>query len=297
MRIFLLAVTFLITSCGVQNRPSQSFSIEREGYLRSIIEVLSGESPFYDATKNRNVTIRERESDSGRAMARTYMSQQFQDIGLQVNEHSFRGGANLIAEMKASDEAPVIIIGAHYDSVGNAGADDNATGIAAMMTIAEQIANEEQTFTYRFMAFDREEKGLIGSKAYAQNLRRQNKTSQVKGVFTMDMIGYDGDGDGGFHSIDCGREDSIPLTAATLDAIDIKGLPLERVEACSSRSDHGSFWNVGVPAVVISQNFFGGDNNPCYHKSCDTIDNVNFFYLGNIIEAVEEGVRLYTEQL
>ena len=299
MRFILLIATSLMVSCGADVRTAGiNSSLERKSFMRSIVEVLSGEKTFFNSNKSRNESIDERGSDAGRSQARVYLTQKFEAMGLETEEQRFYRGINLIAERPASPNAPIIIIGAHYDSVGNAGADDNASGVAAMMTIAEKIAAENnQDITYRFIAFDKEEKGLLGSKAYVNGIRDQDEIDRIKGAFTLDMIGYDGNGDGAFHSVDCGRRDSMDLTEATLDAIETNNIPLNWVDACSKRSDHGSFWQAGIPAIVVSQNFFGGDANFCYHQGCDTIDKINFDYVGNITDAMEMGIRLYTNSL
>ena len=65
------------------------------------------------------------------------------------------------------------------------------------------------------------------------------------------------------------------------------GLPLSVVKTCTDRSDHASFWRHKLPAVVISENFFGGDGDPCYHAKCDVMDDrLNYDYMRNILDAV-----------
>ncbi len=76
------------------------------------------------------------------------------------------------------------------------------------------------------------------------------------------------------------------MTKAMQESIAKLGLNLTVVKACTDRSDHASFWKKGLPAVVISENFFGGDADPCYHASCDKMDaRLNYAYMGAILEA------------
>jgi len=68
------------------------------------------------------------------------------------------------------------------------------------------------------------------------------------------------------------------------------GLNLRKVPACTNRSDHASFWRYNKPAIVVSQNFFGGDSTPCYHRTCDRIDMIDFDYMTKITKALSHAV-------
>lgn len=100
--------------------------------------------------------------------------------------------------------------------------------------------------------------------------------------------------DGSFHVIDCQKENSLFLSQGIRSSINKLGLPINIVKACTDRSDHASFWRNKLPAVVISENFFGGDADPCYHAKCDIVDErLDYSYMGNILEAVLDA----TEQI
>ena len=82
-----------------------------------------------------------------------------------------------------------------------------------------------------------------------------------------------------YHAMDCDRPDSKPLTRV-IDELNVNlALGMKKVSACTNRSDHASFWNKNIPALILSENFFGGDSNPCYHQKCDTMENINKEYL------------------
>ena len=134
------------------------------------------------------------------------------------------------------------------------------------------------------MAFDEEERGLVGSSAYAAELVKNNEINKIK-LFNLEMTGHDSDGDGDFHAIDCQENSSPDLTRALLTAIANEGIALKHVDACTNRSDHAIFWEHSRPAIVVSQNFFGGDGNPCYHRSCDTTQKINWDYMTKITRA------------
>ncbi len=133
----------------------------------------------------------------------------------------------------------------------------------------------------RFVAFDQEEIGLVGSKFYVkEEIEDKNK---IIGNINLEMMGTNSRGDSAFHIIDCEREDSVFMTKEILNKIKTLGLPLVHVPGCTGRSDHGSFWKAGIGAVVLSENFFGGDSDDCYHRSCDVVDSrLNFTYMKNI---------------
>jgi len=79
--------------------------------------------------------------------------------------------------------------------------------------------------------------------------------------------------------MDCDRPDSKPITRVIEELNMNLELNMKKVAACTNRSDHASFWNKNIPATIISENFFGGDDNPCYHKQCDSINIINKEYM------------------
>lgn len=249
-------------------------------------EKLAQYSGAADVEINGKVTrIKERRSSEGRALARSFLKNEYQKLGFSVQEHSygtFRKGANFVAEKKGQIDR-VLILSSHIDSVRNAGANDDGTGTIAALAIAKALAGENLKYTLRIVGFDQEEIGLVGSKAYVKTLSKD----QIIGDIQMEMMGTNSRQDGVFHIIDCDKKTSTFLTHAIAQAITDQALPISINKACTTRSDHSSFWNEGMPAVVLSENFFGGDSDPCYHRSCDVLDDrIDFEYMKNIIQAV-----------
>jgi Zn-dependent M28 family amino/carboxypeptidase len=115
----------------------------------------------------------------------------------------------------------------------------------------------------------------------------------MRGVFNLEMTAYDSDNDGAIHVIDCNEGLSSSLSARMMQSISENEIALQKIPACTNRSDHAAFWQHGQPAIVISQNFFGrpADSNPCYHRSCDTVDNLNFSYMAKVTLAVSHAIR------
>jgi Zn-dependent M28 family amino/carboxypeptidase len=202
----------------------------------------------------------------------------------------------VVAKIIAPDALRTLVVSSHLDSVQNRGADDNASGTAALLELARIFATDRPNINLVFIAFDQEELGLVGSGKMAKVI-----ASEIPGVFAgninTDMIGYDSDDDGAFHAMDCGRDDSLWLTEAVRSALIAWDLPLVFRPDCTNRSDHASFWKQGLPAIIISENFFGGDANRCYHRACDRIDLINQKYYGNMVSLLHGTIRLASEAI
>ena len=251
--------------------------------LKQRVSELSGEAPVrLDGVELR---IQERRSETGKANARKHLANLYQEAGFEVSAHTYSFGNNLVAEKKGKDASKILILTSHLDSVQCPGADDDGTGTVSAWAVARALAGRQFTHTLRIVAFDQEEQGLIGSFRYVQSLSPEEK-SRILGVINLEMTAYHSKGDGGFHTIDCDRSDSVFLSETLQSAITALQLPLTRVAACTNRSDHASFWRANIPAIVVAQNFFGGDANPCYHKACDRPEGLNFEYMARITRAV-----------
>lgn len=226
-------------------------------------------------------------------VSRAMLAEEYKKLGFEVALHPFGSGKNFIAEKKGSvDSSKVLILSSHIDSVGNKGANDNGTGTIGVLAVAKELAKSNYGYTVRVLGFDREEKGMVGSDAYVATITDK---AAVIGNINFEMMGFHSKNDGGFHLIDCdkpflfnvSRKFSEFLSAEVKNSISNLNLDLHVVKTCTGRSDHASFWRAKIPAVVISENFFGGDADPCYHSKCDVVDErLNYEYMGKILEAV-----------
>ena len=253
------------------------------------LESLSGARPI--TVNGQTVTLTNRQSADNKSKARAWLRANYEAMGFTVSEQTYSTGINLVAEKRASSQAndKIFVVSGHLDTVATAGADDDGSGVISSLTVARAIKDLSLKNTIRFVAFDEEERGLIGSKAYAKELARTGEISKVT-VFNIEMTGYDSDSDGAFHSIDCDENTSGTLTQAVMAAISSDHLALTKVAACTNRSDHAAFWDYDRPAIVISQNFFGGDGNPCYHRTCDTVQKINWDYMTKMTQAAASAV-------
>lgn len=253
--------------------------------LKLWLEEFSGEKSFESPDGTRKII--DRGSVEGRKLARLWLAQKYKALGFAVSEHVYSGGKNFIAEKKGQDASKVFIVSAHLDSMNNAGADDDGAGTISTLAVATVLSSLQLKYNLRILGFDQEELGLLGSKAYAKKLKDDGSIKQVVGVLNLEMTAYDKDKDFGFHAIHCNENKSKDLADALAKAITGNNLTLKLISACTNRSDHASFWQYGVPAIVVAQNFFGPeqDSNPCYHKACDKVGILNFDFMHRLTSA------------
>jgi hypothetical protein len=252
-------------------------------YFKEVLAQLSGETAV--EINEQRAMITERKSEINLNRTRNLLKQEFYKHGFETDNHVFGGGVNFIAEKKGTVHPErTLILSAHIDSVGNKGANDNGTGVAGLLALAQILSGSQFPITIRMIGFDKEEVGLRGSDAYVSSLRDRD---QIIGNINFEMMGVNARKDGAFHVIDCGRTESLFLSAAIRKSIIQRQLDLSIVRACTNRSDHASFWRRNIPAIVISENFFGGDADPCYHNRCDVMDDrLNYPYMAQILEAI-----------
>lgn len=257
-------------------------------FIAQKLKEFSGAVPV--TINNKSVRISERKSKEGINNALSYLEREYQAIGYktQIQEFGsfFKKGKNFVATKKGRDSSKVIIISSHIDSVGNAGANDNGSGTIGALAIAKALAHFDFKYDLRILGFDKEEVGLVGSKGYVKSLS-QSERSKIVAVINFEMMGTNSRKDGHFHIIDCDRAESIFITKTMEGIMNWHKLGLTKVPGCTKRSDHASFWKANIPAIVISENFFGGDSDKCYHKKCDKVDDrLDFTYMEKITSTV-----------
>jgi len=207
----------------------------------------------------------------------------FQSLGLEAGFQPFTIGGistrNVVAEIQGeTDPEDIVIICGHYDStsgeaeVSAPGADDNASGVAAVMEAARILAGYPLDFTVRFIAFSAEEQGLYGSH-YHSAVAREG-LERIIGVVNLDMISYTEDPS---EDLDVIVNDASWWLAerAGLVADAYTGLAVRKiVDASFVYSDHSPFWDEGYPALCGIED--ANPNNPYYHTTGDTVDTLNF---------------------
>jgi Zn-dependent M28 family amino/carboxypeptidase len=210
-----------------------------------------------------------------------------------------------------SDE--IILVGAHYDSViGSPGADDNASGIAALLELSRRLADAAPARTVRFVAFVNEEPplyatGAMGSHVYASAARRRG--DDIRLMIALETIGYHRDEPGSQHYPPLfgffypGRGNFIAfvsnlrsrrLLRRTVELFRAHSdFPAEHLAAPAlvpgvSWSDHRSFWKQGYRALMVSDTAFY--RYPHYHSPADTPDKLNYDALARVAAGLSKAV-------
>ncbi|MEZ4798308.1 MAG: M28 family peptidase [Flavobacteriales bacterium] len=200
-------------------------------------------------------------------------------------------GRNVIGYLD-NGAATTVVIGAHYDHLGygdenslfvggpaiHNGADDNASGVTAMITLADKISKSNlKNNNYLFMGFSGEEKGLWGSNYFVKNPTIDN----MNYMLNMDMVGRLNTGKSLAVS---GIGTSTPWEEV-LKAENKYGFDLVLTESGVGPSDQTSFYNIGIPAV----HFFTGQHED-YHKPSDDADKINYQGLKDVTNYIYDVV-------
>jgi len=249
--------------------------------------------------------------------AGAWLEQRLRDAGYNVERHEFQvntpGGPkatyNLVAEAKGTKRPDeIVIVGAHYDSrEGTPGADDNASGSAAVLSLAGTFASAKPERTLRFILFTNEEyfrQDLMGSLVYAKRSRARNEN--IVAMLSLETIGYFSDVTGsqkypfpinmfypstgdflGF----VGNVGSGSLVRSAIRSFrSVAKLRSEGVAAPEAIdgigwSDQWSFWQQGYPGIMITDT--APFRNPNYHQPTDTPGTLDFGRLARVVAGLE----------
>jgi hypothetical protein len=265
-----------------------------EDTLYQYVGSLSGEWPV--DIGGMPYTILTRNSYSGEPIQKSseYLYEFYRDIGYPVIFQDFSIDKiplrNVIAEMPGSlapDE--IFMITGHYDNAPSGprapGADDNASGTAAVMLAASILSQYEFGCTLRFTNFSGEEQGLVGSTASARQsfCEREN----IRGVINLDMIAWNTAGSPAEMELHVNKDipGSVDIAHLYQDVIETYNIDLapEIVFSSGSGSDHASYWAYDFPAILAIEDL--DDFNPHYHKTTDRLDKLDIAYFSYIVKA------------
>ena len=263
--------------------------------IRTHLAHLTGAS--HTPLPNGKVTIAERGSVNGRRAAAEYMQKSFQASGIPTRilpfTSAFGRGFNVEATLQGTEGEKHLWVTAHLDSVYNAGANDDASGLVSILMTARALEHLDLKHTVHFVAYDLEEEGLVGSSVYVRDvvspIRAQGGDEAIIGDLNSDIVGHD---DGRFDAeiVTCGRGGTI--ADAVLRASEAIDSPIEIEETClPGRSDHRRFWDAGLPAAWM---FERGEDDPYpwTHEPGDTMDKVNIDYLHSMIQLTAAATAL-----
>lgn len=274
--------------------------------------------------------VRERHPDTApQALRQTaeYLADEWSRHGWATTRRTFRARGrtfdNILAvsapvERRERQTGAPLLIGAHYDTVvGCPGADDNASGLVVLLELANLLRKVPLPRPVWLAAFNLEEEGLVGSKAFAGELRRAKHP--FGGAIILECVGYARNEDGSQRQPPgipvavptvgnflgmIGNEASRGLVDAMARSARNRGSVLETVSMIvpgrgedlpdARRSDHAAFWDEGLPAVMLTDtaNF----RNPHYHRPTDEIETLNLDFLERVTDAVAAMAQLPVER-
>jgi len=252
--------------------------------------------------------------------AEDYINQVWQQQGYVVEKQAYRERnihcANLEVTHEGDEHAEqIILIGAHYDTVyGSPGANDNGSGVAALLELSRLIRAETTNMSVRFVAFVNEEppfffSGRQGSNIYAKAIRQRGDNIHL--MLALETIGY--------YTSEPHSQDYPPLfryfyphTADFISFVSnfgsrkvmlklarafrqVSDFPLEHVATFSfipgvAWSDHLSFWRQNYKALMVTDTAFY--RYPYYHSSNDTAEKLDYPRLAQVCSGLFAAVRL-----
>lgn len=254
----------------------------------------------------------------GGEKARAYVVERFRAVGLQPVgtgvEHPFtfrsgrgdqavdRAGVNVVGLLPGRRQPAVyIVITAHYDHLGVRngevfnGADDNASGTAALFAVASAFRNSRPDHSLLFVALDAEESGLRGARAFVETPPVPREAMRLN--INMDMIGRDPD-----DKLYVAGTFAQPFLVPVIEQI-AKGAPVKLlmghdnpnqkdVEDWTGASDHAAFCAAKIPCL-----YFGVEDFGQHHKATDDYDTMTHDFYVRVVETMVAVVRAFDGRL
>ncbi|MDY0280816.1 MAG: M28 family metallopeptidase [Salinivirgaceae bacterium] len=265
--------------------------------VRTYISGLSGESPVEVSDQSYTLTTRDTESGEPVKMATQYIYEELRDMnGMRASFHQWDKedykGRNVVGELSGTgNPEDVIILIAHLDSISDdaagaaPGADDNASGCAALLSIAKAMSGKSFNRTIRFVFTTGEEQGTLGSQAYVESLKGEN----IVAVLNLDMIAYNTQDPVPTQRVKVrnvknvyGNKDDMVIATLYKNVVDTYGLN-ECLNVIITpdgdvNGDQSSFWDEDIAAIWVIEDDYGNFNESNMHSAKDTLKTLNISY-------------------
>lgn len=278
-----------------------TFNIDRERLSRNLQMIVGERSPF--------------SGQEHLAAVASFVETELRSYGLDIENDFFTWEGetfrNIVARYPVKQNTPLIIVGAHLDSVaGTPGADDNASGVAVLLEAARILSQMTLPTQVLFCAFNLEEFNMIGSTAFARKLKAAE--TKVAAMIALEMVGYT-DSRPGSQKLPVGLSRFYPDRGDFIAVIgnwrsnallrkfaagmrQVGALPLETLSVPGKGmvipavrlSDHSPFWDLGYPALMITDTSFY--RNPHYHGVTDSLETLDIDFMAKVCEAIVRGV-------
>jgi Zn-dependent M28 family amino/carboxypeptidase len=264
------------------------------------------------------VGVRHQEADPAAvARAADYIERQLKAAGYAVRRQPFgtglTAGVNVIGRLEGSEPSrKVVVVGAHYDTTENTpGADDNTSGVAALLEVARQLAALPRRHAVEVVAFALEEQGFLGSSVYVRDVRPR---ATLLAALVLESVGYTCSSPGcqrlppGFSAAQllpgtpAPAPDTVtgeflavvasPASAMLAEAarkvsyqVRLPVMPLVLADKgarmpAARLSDHVPFWEADQPALLLTGTAFL--RNPGYHRPTDKLDTLDLPFLSRV---------------
>lgn len=247
--------------------------------------------------------------------AAEYIREHLMQAGFTVQRARFQDaefvGTSLLTQpVPERDDLPLVVVGAHYDSVPNSpGADDNASAVAALIELAHwlgPVLPALQSRRIQLAAYDLEESGMVGSDMHSQALKRAG--TPVHGMISLEMLAYTDQRPGSqrlpshlagrypdvgnFIGVVGNMASQALLQTVTLAMKSVPDLPVEFIAVPGNGevlpetrlSDHSAFWDQGYAALMITDTSFY--RNPHYHQTSDIPATLDYPFLAKVTAGV-----------
>jgi hypothetical protein len=282
MKKFLLVVFSVVLISSISQSQSPIIqSVINETNIDSLIffvEELSGEiqtiiggSPYTIVSRHKNQPSNDKAAD--------YIKQKLESYGLSAYDQWFSGSGRNVYAVQPGTEFPnqKYIICAHYDDMPSGtlapGADDNASGTAAVLEAARILTQYQSKYTIIYALWDEEEQGLVGAYYYAQQASVAGDS--ILGVINMDMIAWDSNSDyiADVHTRPVGSSLYLKDKIIETNNLYSLGLNIDVKNPGSTYSDHAAFWSYNFGAILVIED--GTDFNNYYHTTSDLVQYFN----------------------
>ncbi|MEM9945295.1 MAG: M28 family peptidase [Cyanobacteria bacterium P01_D01_bin.36] len=244
-------------------------------------------------------------------LAQQYIRTELAQWG-EVTSESFesRGQTYYNWQLEVTGAQPKLapfLVGAHYDTVpGSPGADDNGSGVAVMLVLAELLSQQQPVRSIHFVAFDLEEYGLVGSNTCAERWKKENKplhlmlSLEMLGYFCqepnsqaypLDLLGSIYPDTGNFIAL-VGNAKTVPKMRRIKHCLKQADAPCQwlpvvnqgRQIPLTRNSDHSPFWDRGYSAMMVTDT--AQLRNPHYHTAADRIETLNIEMMAKITQGL-----------
>jgi len=288
--------------------PLSPYEMALSHVLRNDVEKVAGQ-----------IGIRNLDRLSALSQAADFIENRLKEYNYIVERETFeverKQYSNIKVEIRGSRlPEEIIVIGAHYDSAGDSpGANDNASGVAALLALAHTFSREKPVRTLRFVAFTNEEppffkSDFMGSRVHAKRCREGHEN--IVAMLSLETIGYYSDvkrsqiyppllslfypSTGNFIAF-VGNLSSRRLLRQVITSFRRNALfPSEGAVLPSwipgvDWSDHWSFWKEHYPAIMITDT--APFRYPEYHSISDTPDKIDYERLARVVVGLEKIIR------